>query len=62
MSLPLEWSPVSGSTQLGSGLAGKYYNRTNVTDSDQRCTLLLSHLIMDDRKKIFRTGHLGPVS
>jgi hypothetical protein len=37
---PLEWSPTSGSTQVGSSLSCKYYIRVEMTDSDKHVSLL----------------------
>jgi hypothetical protein len=37
---PFEWSPVMGSTWVGSILAFKYHARVRVTDSDKHPSLL----------------------
>jgi hypothetical protein len=37
---PFEWSPVKGSTWVGSILAYKYHTRMRVTDSDKHPSLL----------------------
>jgi hypothetical protein len=43
-SLPLEWSPVRGSTQVGSYLGNKFWTRVEVTDS-VKCSSLLRYRI-----------------
>ncbi len=35
-SLQFEWSPIRGSTLVGSSLAGKYYTRVEVEDNGKR--------------------------
>ncbi len=40
-SLPLEWNPVVGSTQVGYRLTYKYWTRVEVTESDKRPILYM---------------------
>ncbi len=47
-SLPLEWSQVRGSTQVGSYLGNKFWTRVEVTDS-AKC----SSLIHNDSKRFY---------
>ncbi len=54
-SIPVEWSPMRGSTLLSSRLACKYYTSATVTNSVKHTSLLL-YIINNCRKKFYDTG------
>jgi len=56
-SLPIEWSLIRGSTQVGSNLAHKYHTRVEVNVSSEHTSLLQNGNNYDCKK--FRVQVLG---
>jgi hypothetical protein len=58
MSLPLKWSLVRSSTEVGASLSWKYYTRVEMTDSNKHSSLL--HYGINYRcKRFYSAGPKG---